>query len=299
MGNIPAVHEGSNGSGEWVDRLALLDFERYGFDVKGWSRNTRRNYSLRVCAAAEWLAGQRHIGVRDATTTDLRAYLSSTPATASNRNNVRQALVAYYGWLQHQGVRDDNPAAPIQRLPQPRPLPKALASEDARKVLAAAARYDPMWCAFTSLLFYAGLRRDEARTLEWPAFEDTSWVRFVAKGSQWRSVPLHSVAASAIGAWRARCPSPRWVFPSPVIPTQPIGTSAVGRHLRRIGEVAGVGGMHPHKARHSFATRLLESGVDLRTVQEALGHAELSTTAIYLRVRPAGVARAVTSLHFS
>lgn len=273
-------------------------FERYGFDVKGWARNTRRNYARRASAAHDWLTAQRHVHINAATVTDLHAYLASTPPTTRNRNNIRQALVAYYGYLQHLGLRDDNPATGIKRLPEPRPLPKALSAREVAKVLSAARAHDPMWFAFTSLLVYGGLRRHEARTLEWAAFEDDGWVRFLAKGSQWRVVPLHPNAKEAVNGWRRRCPSPRWVFPSPCLPFQPIGESAVARHLHIIGHMARVRGLHPHQLRHSFATRLLEEGNDLRTVQEALGHADLSTTATYLRVRPTRIAEAVTALEY-
>lgn len=276
----------------------FADYERYGFDVKGWARETRRNYVRRAVAANRWLIRNRHVHLDRASLGDLLAYLATTPATARNRNNMRQALVAYYDFLRHQGRRDDNPAASLARLREPRSLPKALDRTDAATVLVASQAHSPMWHAFVCLLVYAGLRRNEARTLEWTAFEDDAWVRFVGKGSSDRVLPLHVEAQQAVRAWRAQCRSPRWVFPSPAIPHQPIGTSAVARHLRDIGRTASVERLHPHRLRHTFATELLTSGADLRTVQEAMGHAELSTTAIYLRVRPGRVAEAIKELRF-
>jgi len=77
-----------------------------------------------------------------------------------------------------------------------------------------------------------------------------------------------------------------------------VTSETLSRWVAAVGDRAGVPGLTPHVARHSYATRLVELGVDLRTVQEALGHASLATTQVYTRVRPERLTAAVAALDF-
>lgn len=270
-------------------------FERYGFDVKGWARQTRYLYLTHGKRAERWLAQERHVALNAAAYTDVGAYHAQTSPTARNRNNTRQALIAVYDFLCHLRVRDDNPARSLPRMREPRPLPKGFTDEQARALMAAARAHGPMWHAYLSLLLFGGLRRDEARLLEWPCIEgDTKWIRYIAKGGQQRVQPLHRRAREALLLWRGQADCPRWIFTADC--QSPVSQSTVYRHVRMIGETAGIEGLHPHACRHTFGTGLLESGADIRTVQEAMGHAALSSTQVYLRARPARVAEAVDAL---
>lgn len=101
-------------------------------------------------------------------------------------------------------------------------------------------------------------------------------------------------------AWREECPDPRWVFPSPYgkVKSKPLSSTWVRNVIRRVGEDAGIPELHPHLLRHTAATRLLNQGVDIRTLQELLGHASLQTTQIYLRVRPVNLRGALEGLEY-
>lgn len=272
----------------------LSDYERWMFDIRNLARKTRRHYLFTARATDRWLVEHRHVHLDQANLSDLKAFLATRSRHSPTRNRIRTALACFYDHLTDTGRRDDNPARQIPRLKEPRPLPKALPWPVCKTILAAARAHHPMWHAYVALLLFTGLRRNEARTLDWTAFEGDRWLRFVAKGDKERVVWLHDRAREALLLWRPQCPNPRWVFPSP-IDTQPISGATVRTHLLVIGEVAGVR-FTPHIGRHSFATRLLELGVDVRTVQEALGHDQLSSTQIYLSVRPQRVADAVALL---
>ena len=87
-------------------------------------------------------------------------------------------------------------------------------------------------------------------------------------------------------------------LPSPRHEGRPISETYLRYIVRDAGNLAGIEHLHPHVLRHTFATRLLERGADLRSTQEVLGHSKLDTTAIYTRVRPARVAEAVEKLDF-
>jgi integrase/recombinase XerD len=275
----------------------LLDFERWGFDRRAYAKKTRENYVTQARKADRFLRENQHTPLTRATTRDLLRYSSTLSPHPATRNRTRQALVAFFDFLVDERMRDDNPAQGLPRLKERRPLPKALEPETAALVLKAAKAHGPRWQAFFGLLFHEGLRRDEARLLEWHQVEG-SFVRFVAKGGQERMMPLHDDAVSALIRWRQSCPCPRWVFPSPRFPMQPMSASYVAQQVRAIGESVGVDNLHPHIGRHSFATALLERGADIAVVQEALGHREMSSTAIYVRARPQRVADAVRQLTF-
>lgn len=277
----------------------LAAFERWGYDTRGWSPVTRRAYVTRVRSADHALRERTGRSIPYATHEQLRAYLFSRSPDARTRNGIRCALIGFFAYLVDTGMRPDNPAAGLPRLPEPALLPKALDRDVAHRIAQAAPIAGRMVTALVMLLLYAGLRHEEARTLEWRCLEDDCRrVGFIGKRRKGRVVPVHDRARAALLAWRAECPSARWVFPSPRDPNRPVSRTWVGKMLRRVGDAADVNGLHPHLLRHTVATRLLERGADVRTIQEFLGHASPNTTAIYTRVRPARVARAVGRLDF-
>lgn len=271
-------------------------FDRWGYDQRGWRPRTRYLYTTHGRRAGRWLGEHRDVTLTDAATLDLAAYHGQLPANVRTRNNTRQALCAVYAWMVDTGQRPDNPASGLPTMRQPRSVPKALRWEEASAVMNAARAQGPMWVAYVSLLLYGGLRRSEAQLLEWASVEGDQWLRFEAKGGHERLQSLHPVAADALAVWRPQAESPRWVFPSPGGPDRAVSESTIRRRVMSIGETAGLEGLHPHVLRHTFATGLLETGADIRTVQEAMGHASLSSTQVYLRARPERVVTAVRAL---
>lgn len=266
----------------------FIQFTQWGWDERGWSPVTRRRYDHRVRAADAWLVKNRKVSVLFASTKDLKAYLFSTTPAAPNRNNIRQALVAFGAFLVDEGIRPDNPASDLKRLPEPDPVPKALTPKEVHRCLVAAKHMGPMIEALITLLFYTALRRTEARTQEWANVEE-EWIEFSAgkrRGGavRRRKIPLPKPARDALARWRAQCSDPQWVFPSSRLQGRPVSERHFNTLVEEVGKIAGVH-LHPHICRHSAATRLLETGADLRTVQEFLGHADPKTTARYLRVR--------------
>jgi integrase/recombinase XerD len=262
----------------------FLDFVKWGFDERGWSKDTRSNYRLRVKVADEWLRENLNKSVTAANARSLRDYIFQTVPNPRNRNHIRQALMAFYDFLVAQGYRDDNPARGLPRLRTPKLLPKAITTDEARRVLRAAKVFGPRAEAMIAVLFYTGMRRKEVLNLEWSSI-DGEWIRFFATKNQTeREIPLHPEASLALAKWRANSSGAWYVFPSPRNPNRPISTSSLAQTLREVGYMAGVH-LHPHLCRHTCATHLLEKGVELRTLQEWLGHASPATTAIYTRVR--------------
>jgi site-specific recombinase XerD len=133
------------------------------------------------------------------------------------------------------------------------------------------------------LLMYAcGLRITEAATLEVTAIDGIiGFIRVIGKGNKERQVPLpQPVLAELRSLWKTHRDK-RWLFPSPR-QEGPISRYALWLTFKQAVRAAGITRrITPHSLRHSYATRLLESGVDIRVVQILLGHARIGTTAIY------------------
>jgi integrase/recombinase XerD len=133
------------------------------------------------------------------------------------------------------------------------------------------------------LLMYAcGLRITEAATLEVTAIDGINgFIRVIGKGNKERQVPLpQPVLAELRSLWKTHRDK-RWLFPSPR-QEGPISRYALWLTFKQAVQAAGITRrITPHSLRHSYATRLLESGVDIRVAQILLGHARIGTTAIY------------------
>lgn len=150
------------------------------------------------------------------------------------------------------------------------------------------------------LLYGCGLRVGEAMGLDIQDFDFTErWVRVRGKGKKERQVPYGTKAAAALDAWlavRVSEKEPRALF------LNHLGTRLTDRGARNIvkfyaTQIVGDSSIHPHTLRHAFATHLLSDGADLRSIQELLGHARLSTTQKYTKVSLADLMKVYDSSH--
>lgn len=274
----------------------FTEFSKWGFDRKGWAPRTREKYYQRALACEFWLLQNRGRSITAAAPKDFQAFLFSTPPTARNRNNIRQALIAFCDFLTDVGYTETNNASGLPRLPEPRHLPKSLTSQQASAVLDASHIFTAEKQALIHVLVYAGLRKSEARLLERSHVVGWEYLQFMGKGSRERVVPIHPELRVSLRRWLASNPDPRWVFPSPRRLGEPISETCFKLWVREIGEAAGIDGLHPHQLRHTLATLLVENGTAPDVVQHTLGHADLRTTQIYLRTRPERVKDAVLAL---
>jgi integrase/recombinase XerD len=192
------------------------------------------------------------------------------------------------------GTRGDNPAADLELPRRVRRLPRTLSPGEAERLIDAAAGTAPRALrdrALTELLYGAGLRVSEAVGLDRTGVDlDGRLVRCVGKGGKERVVPIGRQAAEALRRYlaRGRPYLDRRHRPELFLNAQGGALTRAGAYLilRRLAAKAGLEPerVHPHLLRHSFATHLLEGGADLRSVQEMLGHADLSTTELYTHV---------------
>jgi len=265
--------------------LALLAARR--------SRRTVEAYRSDLADAAQVLGEQ----LQAASTEDLERYLAELRSRGLASTTVARRLAALRSFYRHLvliGLRPDNPAAELRAPRRQRHLPHPLSPVEVERLIEAAngvAPRDLRDRALVELLYGAGLRVSEAVGLERPGIDlESRIVRCLGKGDKERIVPIGRQAAAALTRYLARGRPFLERRPRPELFLNARGgvLTRAGAFLilRRLGEVAGLepGRIHPHLLRHSFATHLLEGGADLRSVQEMLGHADLSTTELYTHV---------------
>ena len=164
--------------------------------------------------------------------------------------------------------------------PRQKRLPEALSEEQVRQLLSSIR--NPVHKTCLTLMYGCGLRISEATTLEISAVDRANHVlRIVGKGNKERLVPLPQPILDELGQlWRTHH-NRRWLFPNRH-GEAPIGRRVLSQTFSAAAALAGIRqGITPHALRHSYATRLIENGVDIRVVQILLGHARIASTAIY------------------
>ena len=169
-----------------------------------------------------------------------------------------------------------------KRLASPRQkrLPEAL-SEDQIRLLLSSIR-SPVHKTCLAVMYACGLRISEASTLEISAVDRGNHVlRIVGKGDKERLAPLPQPILDELGRlWRTHR-NPRWLFPNRR-GDAPLDNSVLWQTFAAAAAAAGIQRkVTPHTLRHSYATRLIENGVDIRVVQILLGHASITSTTIY------------------
>ena len=284
-------------------------FLSYLARVRNYSPNTAAAYAQDLDCFLIW-ASNCGIDVLQATHRDFRRFLSSLSGAGYAKTTVNRRLSAvrsFYSWLVREGVIESNPAAVVSSPKLPKSLPHVLSQEDVEKLLKCADASTPagaLDAALVELLYASGARIGEVASLDVDRidFSDKS-VRLFGKGSKERIVPLYPAALHALDAYLAHArpvllanhkggltaeeaaDAQRALF------INARGARMSERSLRarfeKLLAQAGLAGMAtPHTMRHTFATEVLDGGADLRSVQEMLGHASLSTTQIYTHLTP-------------
>ncbi len=273
-----------------ADFLAYLQLER------GLSPTTRASYQQDL-ALFETFLKRRGIGILSRVrAADVREFLHSLRATRSPATVARKlaAIKGLFRYLEGQRIIPRSPTAFIETPRLWQRLPQTLNLEEIERLLGSvqAEGLGLRDLAMLELLYGAGLRVSELVSLELSHCNfDAGFLRCMGKGNKERIVPLGSQAAAALRRYLQE-ERPRLVRRHPeaaVIFVNRRGTrlsrQRVWQVLKRYAK-AGLmtKGISPHTLRHSFATHLLEGGADLRTVQELLGHANISTTQRYTHV---------------
>ena len=226
---------------------------------------------------------------------DLRAFLADRRGDGLGASSAAREMSAVRAFLTYAAEQQGNaPQLPRTRAPKrPRTLPRPASPEDAIALAKEAELAAPNdWLgardlAILLLLYGAGLRVAEAMGLSARVLPLGQAIRVTGKRGKTRIVPLVPAVTEAIEAYVALCPYPLAGDAALFLGARggPLNADLVRRAVR--GARARLGlpdSLTPHALRHSFATHLLARGADLRSLQELLGHASLSSTQIYTEV---------------
>ncbi len=272
------------------------------------SEHTIRAYAIDLTDYLSW-AQRAHVKPLEVSHKQLRRYLGELDRAQYSRTTINRRLSAlrgFFRWLNVTGQAASDPASVLQGAKQTKGLPHVIRPKDMVKLLSVYGPKDIQGKpreqslsdmrnqALLEFLYACGARVSEASNLKLRDVDFSSaQVKVFGKGSKERIIPLHAMALSSMRRY--------------VISARPyllkekqsdyffvssrgnqVTTDVIRKMFKEALRAAGLDEtLSPHALRHTFATDLLDGGADLRSVQEMLGHASLSTTQIYTHLSPA------------
>lgn len=276
----------------------ISNFIDYLGKQKGLAENTLDSYGRDLKQYKAFLENGGKMSVEDAGPATIVAYLlylqkqGRAPATIARR---LAALKAFYQYLVRESFLENDPTSNLESPKLEKRLPKVLTVREVDMLLKQPKPTTPTGLrdkAMLELLYATGIRVSELISLNVSDLNlEMGFLKCRGKGARERIVPVGSVALKSVRQYLQEG-RPRLLGSNPQEPS--LFLNHHGRRLTRQGfwkivkkyaqEAKIRKHITPHTLRHSFATHLLENGADLRSVQEMLGHADISTTQIYTQV---------------
>jgi integrase/recombinase XerC len=282
-------------------------FTGYLRDRKGYSPHTIRSYHIDLKQFSVFLGsrnkssrkGETGLEIEAIDATVIRAYLGSLYGRLTRTTIARKlsAVRSFLLFLEKRGLIQSNPAADIATPKLEKYIPVYLPVDDVFRLLERPDREKPLGLrdlAILEVLYSCGIRVSELEALNISGIDfEEHLVRVIGKGNKERIVPIGRTALKAVGNYLDAIQSLRKKKgddskDGPLFINSRGGRLAarsIGRIIKRYAIESGLTSeISPHSMRHTFATHLLDGGADLRSVQELLGHASLSTTQKYTHV---------------
>jgi integrase/recombinase XerC/integrase/recombinase XerD len=267
--------------------------------ARGASANTKRAYASDLRQFGTWASG-RELEPGDVAYRQLRGYAAVLSESGVAKSTITRKLAAVRSFFDHLVAIDERTDNPAELLPNPKRnsrLPRTLSRDEVEALLDRIPASEPLDArdrAMFELTYSCGLRCEEIVNLDLDSLDfDSEVLRVTGKGEKTRLVPVGEPAQRALERYlshaRPELAGARRGDAALFLSRRGrrLSPSDVRRRLARwVGDAAIAGGVSPHSLRHSFATHLLEGGADLRSIQELLGHASVSTTQLYTRVDP-------------
>jgi site-specific recombinase XerD len=295
-------------STEWRAALDAFDAD---LRRRAVADKTRRAYSIDTTQLAAW-ASERSLQPAAIDVRALRRYAAGLSEQGQAPATVARKLASLRGLFRCQlelGAREENPADLLSSPKRAQRLPRVLKPREVAALLDRIPMTTPLEArdrALFELAYASGLRAEELVSLDLHSVDfDSESVRVEGKGGKTRVVPAGEHALRALEVYLSRG-RPALVVDRGRSATaalflsrsgRRLGTSDVRRRLRTWARHAMVSDAHPHALRHSFATHLLDGGADVRSIQELLGHASVSTTQVYTRVESRRLRSAYARAH--
>ncbi len=260
--------------------------------VKNLSENTSKSYERDLRKLHLFLSDLKVSEYSQISAETCSAWIGSLYSQNNNPKSIQRHLSSAKGFFRFLKKNNLIESSPFELVSAPKSsstLPEVLSPEDVEQLL----NFKPTNTieirdmAIVELMYSSGLRVSETANINISDFEeDKSFLRVLGKGSKTRLVPMGRFAINAINNWLIE--REKILNKTEALFLNSKGTRLTVRsiqlRLKKMAVKQGLPPIHPHMLRHSFATHMLESSGDLRTIQELLGHSSLSTTQIYTKL---------------
>jgi len=288
----------------------INEYLSYLSSVRGLSERTASAYSRDLMHFSSYCANHG-ILPENAVPAEVRGFISDLSAEGIASVSVNRALSSirgFYRWLVRFGFREDDPSIPLRNLKTPRILPAFLWEGEMAHFSELPDKAGILWPerdkALILAMYSGGLRISETAALSLKNMEgDLSGARIIGKGNKERQVFFSEETREALQTYlphrqlriKAEHPTDRFFIS---LKGAPISVPGVRWIISKYAERSGLDkSIHPHSLRHSFATHLVNSGCDVRVVQELLGHASISTTQRYTHVNMEHLRKVYNNAH--
>ncbi|MCL2601554.1 MAG: tyrosine-type recombinase/integrase [Treponema sp.] len=286
------------------------DYLAYLSSVQGVSPRTACAYRGDLAAFSAY-CDNHGFAPEEASPSQVRSFIADLSAEGAASVSVNRALSCvrgFYRWMLRFGYRADDPSSSLRNLKTPKPLPVFLWEGEMAQFSRLPDKADILWPARDKALilsmYSAGLRISELASLSLKNMQtDFLGARIIGKGDKERQVFFSDEACEALRAYvpertlriKAERPTDRFFIS---LKGAPISVPGVRWIISKYAERSGLGkNINPHALRHSFATHLVNSGCDVRVVQELLGHASISTTQRYTHVNMERLRKVYSKAH--
>ena len=270
----------------------INDYLDFSENIKGLSENTINSYQRDLNKFSKFLEASGVNNFGNLTEEMCSAWIADLFQHNVSARSIQRHISSakgFFNYLKKSGLVINSPFELINSPKSPSHLPNVLSPEEVSQLLNFKPKntQEKRDLAIIELIYSSGLRVSETINVNLGDFEDNkNFLRVLGKGSKTRLVPVGRYAQNAINDWMIEREKLATEDDSLFVNLRGkrITTRSVQERLKNIAIMQGLPPVNPHMLRHSFATHLLESSGDLRSIQELLGHSSLSTTQIYTRL---------------
>ena len=287
-------------------RDLVLEYLMYLRVEKGLAKNSVESYEGDLAKLKNW-AEKNNFDLLTLTVRDLREWLIDLAGENLSENSKRRAISAlrgFYKFLQFDGHLQKNPAEDLVAPQKGSYLPKFLNQNDVERLLSVPNIETEIGLrdrAVLELMYACGLRVSEAVDLKMSDIDaDSGILTCKGKGSKTRRVPVGKSAIEWMKSYLMMRRKKEKVEINNIFVSflgRPINRQIIFLFIKECAEKIGLQDVSPHTIRHSFATHLVQNSADIRSVQQMLGHADISTTQIYTHITDAHLRRTYEKFH--
>ena len=268
-------------------------YENYLTKVKQASGNTVASYMRDIRQFAGWLHDEEQREVVEATQNDIRSFLEhleSEGRSAATRSRALASLKNFYTYVVSSGFLTESPVVEVKVDRGEKKLPQILTSREIELLLAQPSSVEPKGIrdkAMLEVMYATGIRVSELISLDIDHVNLESGIIKCQSGKKSRAIPLYPEALKALSAYMKDVRAFLLAVPGEKALFVNIGGARMSRQgfwkiLKHYQAAARIDKeITPHTLRHSFAVHLLENGADLNSVQELMGHSDISSTQMY------------------